>query len=130
MSGMGDEKGWVRPSLPSLRMMAGPIQLFFSSILDAWRYIVFVMLSEREGFRGVQFADSKESLQQLVSSPVMERDKMLLIAIFCGGVWNGFLIGQAKKRDVPCQFCGKRDGDGHSFWECTFPPFLHVRGAP
>ena len=53
----GDEKGWVRPSLPSLRMMAFPIQHFFSPILDAWRYSVFVKLSKREDFRGVQFAD-------------------------------------------------------------------------
>ena len=55
----GDEKGWVRPSLPPLRMMAGPIQHFFSSILDAWRKSVFVKLSERVGFRGVEFADFK-----------------------------------------------------------------------
>ena len=34
-----DEKGWVRPSLPHLRMIAGPIQHFFSSILDAWRWV-------------------------------------------------------------------------------------------
>ena len=52
----GVEKSWVRPSLPPLRMMTGPIQHFFSSILDAWRYSVFVKLSEREGFRGVLFA--------------------------------------------------------------------------
>ena len=38
------------------------------------------------------------------------------------GVWNGFLLGKAKMEDVPCRFCGKRDGDGHLFWEC---PFLH-----
>ena len=38
-------------------MTTGPIQHFFSSILDASRYSVFDKLSEREGFRGVQFAD-------------------------------------------------------------------------
>ena len=47
---------------------------------------------------------------------------MLLRAILCGGAWNGFLLGKAKKEDVPCRFCGKRDGDGHLFWECTFSP--------
>ena len=55
---------------------------------------------------------------------------MLLRAISCGGVWNGFLLGEAKKEDVPCRFCGKRDGDGHLFWECSFLPPLplqHVR---
>ena len=31
---------------------------------------------------------------------------------------------------VPCRFCGKRDGDGHLFWECTFPPLQHVRDLP
>ena len=45
-------------------------------------------------------------------------------------VWNGFLLGKAKKEDVPCRFCGKRDGDGHLFWECTFPPLKHVRDLP
>ena len=55
---------------------------------------------------------------------------MLLRAILCWGVWNGFLHGKAKKEDVPCRFCGKRDGDGHIFWECTFPPLQHVRELP
>ena len=47
---------------------------------------------------------------------------MLLRAISCGGVWNGFLPGKAKNEDVPCRSCGKRDGDGLLFWECTFLP--------
>ena len=34
--------------------------------------------------------------------------------------WNGFLLGKAKKEGFLCRFCGKRDGDGHLFWECTF----------
>ena len=48
----GDEKGRVRQPLRPLRMTTGPIQHFFSSILDAWWYSVFVKLSEREGFSG------------------------------------------------------------------------------
>ena len=40
----GDKKGWVRVSLPPLGMMTGPIQHFFSSILDAWRCGVFAKL--------------------------------------------------------------------------------------
>ena len=60
---------------------------------------------------------------------------MLLRAILSGRVWNGFLPGQAKKEELPCRFCSKRDGDGHLFWDCTFtsppllpplPPILHV----
>ena len=47
---------------------------------------------------------------------------MWLRAILCGRAWNGFLLGKAKKEDVPRRFCGKKDGDGHLFWECTLPP--------
>ena len=39
----GDEKGWVRVSLPPLRMMSGPAQHFRSAILDAWRFRVFLL---------------------------------------------------------------------------------------
>ena len=126
----GDERGWVRPSLPPSGMLTGPIQHLLYSILDAWRFRVFAKLAEREGFRCVHFADFKGSLQQLTSSHLRERDKMLFRAILCGGVWNGFLLGRAKKEDVPCQFCGKKDGDGHLFWECTFPPLVACSGAP
>ena len=86
-------------------------------------------LSEK-GFRGVEFADLQGSLQLLNSTHLRDRDKMLLRAILCGGVWNGFLLGKAKKEDVPCRFCGKRDGDGHFFWECSFHPLQHVRDLP
>ena len=126
----GNEHGWVRVSLPPLRMMAGPVQHFRSATLDAWRFLVFSRLSERKGFRGVEFADLKGSLQLLNSTHLRDRDKMLLRAIQCGGVWNGFLLGKAKKEDVPCRFCVKRDGDGHLFWECSFPPLQHVRDLP
>ena len=49
----GDEKGWVRVSLPPLRMITGPVQHFCSSIL---RFSVFAKLFERKGFRRVEFA--------------------------------------------------------------------------
>ena len=54
----GSEKGWVRVSLPPLRMMTGPIQHFRAAILDAWHFHVFSRFSERKGFRGAEFADS------------------------------------------------------------------------
>ena len=55
------EHGWVRVSLPPLRMMAGPIQHFRTAFLDAWHFHVFSMLSERKGFWGVEFADLEGS---------------------------------------------------------------------
>ena len=100
----GAEEGWIGVSLPPLRMMAGPIQHFGAAILDAWRFRIFSRLAERKGFWGVEFADFKGSLQLLNSPHLRERDKMLLRAILCGGVWNGFLLGKAKKEDVPCRF--------------------------
>ena len=42
-------------------------------------------------------------------------------------MWNGFLLGKAKKEEAPCRFCGQRNGDGDLYWECTLPPVIHVR---
>ena len=119
----GEEKGWVRVSLPHLRMMTGSVQHFYSSILDAWRFTVFAMLSERKGSWRAEFADFQGSLQLLTSSHLRERDKMLLTAIFGGGVWNGFLLGKAKKEDVPCRFCGRKMVMDICFGNVLFPPF-------
>ena len=38
-----------------------------------------------------------------------------------------FLLGQFKKENAPCRFCGAPDNDGHLFWDCTFPPFVELR---
>ena len=46
-----------------------------------------------------------------------------------GGVWNGCLSGRVRGQPVPCRFCGP-DGDGHRFWECTFPPLVEIRENP
>ena len=78
----GNEQGWVRVSLPPLRMMT--VQHFRSAIMDAWRIHVFAKLSERKGFWGGEFADFQGSLQLLTSSHLRERDKMLLRVILCG----------------------------------------------
>ena len=69
----GNEHGWVRVSLPPLRMMTGPIQHFRSAILEAWHFHVFARLSERKGFWCVEFADLKGSLELLTSSHLRER---------------------------------------------------------
>ena len=94
----GAEKGWAQVSLPPLRMMTGPIQHFYSSILDAWRYGVFAKLSERQVFLGAEFADFRSSLQLLTSSHLRGRIKNVVKSHFVWGVWNGFLLGKAKKK--------------------------------
>ena len=83
----GAEKGWVRVSLPPLRMMAGPVQHLRSAILDAWRFSFFSKLAERKGFFGADFSDFQGSSQLRTLSHLWERDKMLLRAMLCGRVF-------------------------------------------
>ena len=121
---------WVRPGLPPLSNLAGPVQHFKGAILEAWRDKVSSSLCRRKGFRGGPLLDVYGSLQLLTSSHVRERDKALLRSIMVGGVWNGFLLGRVCSQIVPCRFCGAPDGDGHLFWECTFPPLVEIRENP
>ena len=66
----GEDKGWV----PPLRMMSGPIQHFYASILDAWRESFFLPNYTRgRFFFGAEFVDFKGSLQLLDSSHLRER---------------------------------------------------------
>ena len=124
-------EGWIRPGLPPLRMLAGPYQHFKSSIIGAWRNKGSDILAARKGIRGGDLLDYSGSMQRLFSSHLTERDKMLLRSMLSERVWDGFLLGKSKKEDVPCQFCGVADGDGHLFWECSFlPPFCHIREHP
>ena len=74
--------------------------------------------------------DIHGSLQLLDSSHVRERDKALLRSIMVGGVWNGFLLSRVWGQPVPCRLCGAPDGDGHLFWECTFPPLVEICENP
>ena len=96
---------WVRPGLPLLSNLAGPIQHFKAAVLDAWRNKVAADLYGRKGFRGGLLLDIHGSLQLLNSSHVRERDKALLRAIMVGGVWNGFLLSRVRGQAVPCRFC-------------------------
>ena len=65
-----DALAWVRPGLPLLRNLAGPLQHFKTAILDAWRNKVAADLCGREGFRGGPLLDVHGSLQLLNSSHV------------------------------------------------------------
>ena len=61
---------------------------------------------------------------------MFERGKALLRSIMVGAVWNGLLLGRVREQPVPCRFCGAPDGDGHLFWERTFPPLVEIRENP
>ena len=47
-----EQAGWIRPGLPPLRLMTGPIQHFRSAIWRAWQDKVAADLRTRKGFRG------------------------------------------------------------------------------
>ena len=66
------------------------------------------------------------SLRLLNSSHVRERDKGLLRSVMVGGVWNGFLLSRFRCQPVPMPILWCLDGDGHLFWECTFPPLVET----
>ena len=117
---------WVRPGLPPLSNLAGPVQHFKAAILDAWRDKVSVDLCCRMGFRGGPLLDVHGSLQLLTSSHVRERDEALLRSIMVGGVWNGFLLGRVRGQIVPCRFCGAPDCDGHLFWVLLLLRFVKI----
>ena len=61
---------WIRPGLPLLSNLAGPVQHFKAAILDAWRNKVAADLCGWEGFRGVPLLGVHGSSQLLCSSPV------------------------------------------------------------
>ena len=116
----GGVRGWVRLSLPPLGMMTGPIQHFFSSILDAWRLRVFAQLAERKGFRCVQFADLKGSLQLLTSSHLREREKCcsepFCAVVFCT---DSFLVRPTRMM-FPASFVAKKR------WRWSFVLGMHL----
>ena len=85
-----EQAGWIRPGLPPLCMMTGPIQHFSGAIWQAWQDKVAADLCNTKGFRGGFCFDVYGSHQLLASSHLRERDRMLFRAILSGGVWNGF----------------------------------------
>ena len=95
---------WNRPGLPQLPMVDGPYQHFHDSILSALRDLNAADLCRRQGFRSGPLLDFRGSMQLLDSSHVRDRDKALLRAILSGRVWNGFLLGNMRRENVPCRF--------------------------
>ena len=81
-------------------------------------------------FEGGPLLDIPGSLQLLNSSDVTERDKALLCSIKVGVSGVVFFSVRFVVRLSHVSFCGAPDGDGHLFWECTFPPLVEIRENP
>ena len=123
-------RGWVRPGLPCLPLVFGPIQHCTSAVPDAWRDSVSADLCCSKGFRSTLFWDYQGSMQLLNSFHVRDRDEALLRGFLSGSVGDGFLLGHINGDEVPCRFCGGPDGHGQKFWDRTYPPLVHVRESP
>ena len=95
-----------------------------SGMLGELRLLVTLVLGLVFGWQVSGFS----RFLKLLSSPHLRGgDQGLLRGILSGGVWNGFLLGFVEGEIVPCRFCGGLDHDGHLFWECPYPPFVHIR---
>ena len=94
---------WIRPGLPLLGNLAGPVQHFKAAILEAWRDKVSSNFCCRKGFRGGPLLDVHGSLQLLNSSHVREPDKALLRSVMVGSVWNwlAWVVSSCLFR-IPC----------------------------
>ena len=46
------------------------------------------------------------------------------------GVFGMIFFLEVQGDNVPCRFCGGPDGDGHLFWECSYPPLVAFRDSP
>ena len=122
---------WIRPGLPLLSNLAGPLQHFKAALLDAWHNKVSADLCCRQGFRGGPLLEMFMVLCSSLILLMFEKEvRLCFVNIMVGGVWNGFLLSRVRGRVVPCRFCGAPDNDGHLFWDCTFPPLVEIRENP
>ena len=64
----GDQVRWLRPGLPPMRMLAGPLQHFDSGVEFAWQLHGAELLSKRQGFRVAEMIDLEGSLRILKST--------------------------------------------------------------
>ena len=119
---------WDWLGLPGLSNLAGPVQLYRSAILSAWRGKVAAELC------AFGRAPCWILLVRISSSiPLMSVRgirRFCVVSCMVGGVWNGFLLGKVRGEAVPCRFCGGLDGDGHLFWECLYSPLIEIRENP
>ena len=102
-----------------------------SALLTIIILLAHLTIQQQQQHWGGPLLDVFGSLQLLNSAHVGRRDKAFLRSVMVGGVWIGFLLGRVRGQLVPCRFfLGAPDGDGHLFWECTFPPLVEVRENP
>ena len=92
-----DALAWVRPGLPSLSNLAGPIQHFRCVFLDAWRNRVAADLCGRKGFRGGPLLDVHGYYSSLILLMFEKEIKVCFVVSWLGvsgmvSCWVVFVI--------------------------------------
>ena len=105
--------------MPALCQISRLFQFFPKAVWDAWRTKVAGDLSSRAGFRGGRYLDFQ--------GRAFARD-------FVWGCleWISSRLCQRRnqRRNRSLSFFGGPDSDGHLFWECPHPSFVHIRESP
>ena len=125
---------WSRPGLPLLGNLAGFVQHLKAAILDAWRNKVAADLCVRVFVVGLCLM-SMAPCSSLILHIVVREIRLCFAASWFEVFGMVFFLDGFEARlfhvgFVPCRFCGAPDGDGHLFWECTFPPLVEIRENP
>ena len=120
---------WIRPGVPLLSNLAGPIQHFQAAILDAWRDKVaaFVVVKVFVVVLCLMFM----ALCSFLILLMFEKEIRLCFGTSWLVVFGmvSFLV-RVRSQVVPCRFCGAPDSDGHLFGDCPFPPLVGIRENP
>ena len=121
---------WIRPGLPPLDHIASPLQYFKVAIIDAWNTEVCGDLGVRAGFRGGTRLDLEGSLPLLSASHLRESDKKVSSGCsFKEGV-EWISSRSCLEKLFRAAFAARVMGMGIFFWDCTHPPFAHIRENP
>ena len=138
---------WVRPGLPLLSNLAGPIQHFRAAILDAGVTRLLLICVGVRGFGVVLLLTFMVLCSSLILLMFEKEIRVCCVASWLGVsgmvscwaefgirlrtilVW-GCLEWFSSGHTVPCRFCGVPDNDGHLFWDCPFPPLVAIRENP
>ena len=116
---------------PLLGCLLVPYQHVKSTISAAWRSQGCRLSILRAGASGAALClDCEGTKQLLFFSHLREgKDATQKYSAWWRLERNSY-FGKSKEEDVPCRFCGGVDGDGHLFWDCTFPPLVRIREHP
>ena len=121
---------WVRPGLPPLSNMAGPVQHLKAAILEAWRYKVSVDLCGRKVFVLGLCWMSMAPCSFLLLLMLEKEIRLCFAASWLGVSGMVFFLDGFEARLFHVSFVVHLMVMVTFFWECTFPPVVEIRENP